>query len=56
VEDRELDKKITCKWILRQVVRLEGGWKYLKIVSSDFLWYQQCRNFRYNNVSCYKVT
>jgi hypothetical protein len=34
------------RWILEKwLVRIEGGWKWLRIVYNGRLWYQQCRTF-----------
>jgi len=39
-EDRERIGRMTLSWILgRQIVRMGGGWNWLRIVSSGRLWY-----------------
>jgi hypothetical protein len=39
-EDRETDGKITLKWTLKKsIVRMEGGWNWLRIVFNGGLWY-----------------
>jgi hypothetical protein len=40
LEDHEGDGRITLRCILgKQVVVMEGGWNWLKIMSNGWIWY-----------------
>jgi hypothetical protein len=45
LKERVVDGIITRRWIIRkQIVRIELGWNYFCIVSSNKFWYEQCQN------------